>query len=284
MSRQPVIIIGMHRSGTSLLSSMLEKLDLFTGAKKEANGEPIFFVNINRWLIQQAGGRWDHPEPIDYLLEDEKSLSIIEGYIQRLLGSPKAIDFLGAKNYWKYRSLMRIQTPWGWKDPRTTYTLPVWLRLFPGAKILYLERHGVDVAWSLVKREERLRAWELKRYRWYKGLVWLFPKKRGFGRSPRCATLEGAFDLWTDYVARAQRNLCGLDENQYMTIRYEDLLERPEQNLKALASFCGLQYNESRIREICQGVQKSRAYAYRDNPVLKSFASAAAGRLGNYEA
>ena len=30
----PVIIVGMHRSGTTMLSQLLERLGLFTGEKK----------------------------------------------------------------------------------------------------------------------------------------------------------------------------------------------------------------------------------------------------------
>ena len=41
----PIIIIGMHRSGTTLLSKLLEKCGVFMGTKKEENNESIFFLN-----------------------------------------------------------------------------------------------------------------------------------------------------------------------------------------------------------------------------------------------
>jgi hypothetical protein len=41
----PVIIIGMSRSGTTLLVEMLEQLGLFAGNKKTRNNEALFFYN-----------------------------------------------------------------------------------------------------------------------------------------------------------------------------------------------------------------------------------------------
>ena len=35
MNQQPIIILGMHRSGTTMITKMLENLGLFVGAEKE---------------------------------------------------------------------------------------------------------------------------------------------------------------------------------------------------------------------------------------------------------
>jgi hypothetical protein len=44
-SHPPVIIIGMSRSGTTMLVEMLEQLGLFVGRKKTRNNEAVFFYN-----------------------------------------------------------------------------------------------------------------------------------------------------------------------------------------------------------------------------------------------
>ena len=41
--RPPIVIIGMHRSGTSIVTRMLEQLGLFVGKKKDMNHEALFF-------------------------------------------------------------------------------------------------------------------------------------------------------------------------------------------------------------------------------------------------
>jgi len=41
--RPPIVIIGMHRSGTSIVTRMLGQLGLFVGKKKDMNHEALFF-------------------------------------------------------------------------------------------------------------------------------------------------------------------------------------------------------------------------------------------------
>ena len=45
MKYNPIIIIGMHRSGTSMLSKILEYSDIFLGNNKDINNEALFFKN-----------------------------------------------------------------------------------------------------------------------------------------------------------------------------------------------------------------------------------------------
>ncbi|MCS5697200.1 sulfotransferase [Desulfofundulus thermocisternus] len=40
--RPPIIIIGMHRSGTNMLTRMLEELGLFVGERKKATTRHCF--------------------------------------------------------------------------------------------------------------------------------------------------------------------------------------------------------------------------------------------------
>ena len=72
MSTSPIIIIGMHRSGTTMLSRQLEALGVFMGNKKESNHEATFFLGIDSWLVTQCGGAWDNPQAIRYLLENKQ--------------------------------------------------------------------------------------------------------------------------------------------------------------------------------------------------------------------
>jgi len=60
----PLILLGMHRSGTSMAARLLERLGVFMGWRKDSNHEADFFRHANEWLLSQAGGAWDHPEPV----------------------------------------------------------------------------------------------------------------------------------------------------------------------------------------------------------------------------
>ena len=68
--RAPIIFIGMHRSGTSMLGRLLESLGLFAGTRKDPNNEAVFFQQINDWLLTQCGARWDMPGATQYLWEN----------------------------------------------------------------------------------------------------------------------------------------------------------------------------------------------------------------------
>ena len=121
----PIVIIGMHRSGTSMVTRMLESLGLFVGARKDSNCEARFFQRINRWLLDQTGSSWDNPQPIHYLVNNREVRAKTSDYIGRfLLKSPRAISFLGWRKYVRHPDVRKLDVPWGWKDPRNTFTLP----------------------------------------------------------------------------------------------------------------------------------------------------------------
>lgn len=54
----------MHRSGTSLLVKILQELGVFMGMDLEHNSESKFFIEVNEWMLNQAGASWDNPENI----------------------------------------------------------------------------------------------------------------------------------------------------------------------------------------------------------------------------
>src|ERR1700685_2157824 len=152
----PIIIIGMHRSGTTMIARMLEAMGLFVGKKKESNHEALFFLRIDRWLFSQCGASWENPQPIYYLVENAEARAMTTDYIARyLLPSPRAISYLGLKKYLRYWTPANLRVPWGWKSPLSTYTLPLWLDIFPDAKVIHIYRPGVDVRNSLRARVQR---------------------------------------------------------------------------------------------------------------------------------
>lgn len=105
--RKIYIIVGQARSGTTFLARAIEKalLDEFGEAKKpymEIEGDRI--SSINRLLFTMAKGDIWNPPPHEALRE----------------AGEKMKDFLA--NYVRFRN----QHFWGFKDPRTSLTLPLW--------------------------------------------------------------------------------------------------------------------------------------------------------------
>ncbi len=268
----------MARSGTTMLASALEALGVFMGWRQAYEREARFFVSLNDWLLGQSGGTWDHPEPFRLLLASEDVRALAVDYVRRLTRSPRAVAFLGPGRYLRFRALERLAEPWGWKDPRTTFTLPVWLDCFGAARVIHVCRHGVDVAESLrVRQREMLTAGKVRYLRWRR-LYWLRPKRGGFTDSLRCSTLEAAFHLWDEYVTEARAHVVRLGA-QAIEVRFEAYLDDPVTTLWRLKRFLELDASRSTVEAVAAHVVPSRAYAYRASRELSAFAERMAAPL-----
>lgn len=274
--QSPVIVIGMHRSGTSLVTRLLEDMGLFVGWRKDVNHEAWFFMRLNEWLIRQSGGAWDQPRAIYHLTGNDLGRAAVAEYLESILSSPQALTYLGPRRYMRYRGLRALEGPWGWKDPRNTFTLPVWLDLFPRARVVHVYRHGVDVAASLHQRQ--LHSTRQARRRAAQGAAryGVMPRWGGLVDSWRCADLDDALALWTEYIREARGHVAALGERA-MELRYEDLLEHPKPVLGALARFCGLTGDAA--SRAAGGIRASRALAHRGDPALRALAARWADEL-----
>src|SRR5437588_6692719 len=67
-ARQPVIILGMHRSGTSMVSELLDALGLFVGRELQDDHESTFFLALNETIFARVGASWDNPLPMRYFV------------------------------------------------------------------------------------------------------------------------------------------------------------------------------------------------------------------------
>jgi hypothetical protein len=269
----PVIFIGMHRSGTSMLGRLLEELGMFFGAHKDENNEALFFQDLNEWLLSQCGARWDNPAAFNrYFWRNDEVGKWTEIYVRNLLSGPRFVQFLGVRRL--ASGVTRgLDVPWGWKDPRNTFTLPFWLRIFPNAKVVSIERNGVDVAQSLRARELKTLADASRFYRKNRMLFFLRPRHSGFAHSPRCLELEDAFSLWEEYTSQAAAMMSQLPADRVLALRYEDFLDNPIKWLGDSAAFCGLTVSQAQIEQAAKNIRADRAKAYESDVELTSFAA-----------
>jgi Sulfotransferase family len=272
--RQPLILMGMARSGTTLLTNLLYRLGLFIGHERiVVDQEAKYFVAVNDMLLKRVHGYWDNPAPMRSFLRQEDIVVSTARCMEDDIRSPRIASFLGWKQYWAYRSVEAYDKPWGWKDPRNVFTLPLWLRLFPDAKIIYIVRNGVDVAESLLTLERRVIA--RRKARNERALRRFSLRSRldraGFKGAARCLELSGGFSLWEEYIAQAEELLPAI-VNERRIVRYEDLLADPSSLLEELAGFCELQgVSRHKIGEAVASIDRSRTYAFLSDPRLKSF-------------
>jgi hypothetical protein len=204
MASAPFIIIGMHRSGTSFLAKVLERSGIFMGVVKDHNFEAMHVLSLNQQTLWAANYNWHKPGVPS--LQFWKTISAKELYREHF-------KLVGRWAYWKNF----IKNPaWGFKDPRNTFTLKMWLSLYPKAKVIYLHRDCNDITKSLQKRNLR------------KGEVHLSMLD------------DSAFcqNLCEKYQAQAKSYKEELGAN-YIEISYQELIQRDKKSLDMLSLFCG---------------------------------------------
>ncbi len=258
MSVPPVIIVGMHRSGTTMITKMLEGLGLFVGDQKEINHEALFFWNINNWIFELTHSRADLPHNFRYL--NPRTREIILQDLNYFVRSRKKKLFLGNK-YNAYSSIKELDFPWGWKDPKNSFTIELWKEVFPNARVLHIYRNPIDSIQSFIKRDlEMKNRYELN---WKKKLKRFFLISRNYHSNFRLFSLEEGYNLWEEYVIQCLS--LEKDFPDMMHICYEDFLEQPAEYLKTISDFCGLRCEEADIRKQVKFVKSDRRYAFTGN-------------------
>lgn len=137
VGEKTVVVLGMHRSGSSLTSGLLEALGVDMGerlmAESRANPVGYFedeaFLQLNRKILHAAGGTWYDPPTAEAIEAQQASFRPeVEALVQ-------------------HKPVL-----WGWKDPRTSLTLPVYLERLPRPHIVVTHRDPEAIAKSLVSR------------------------------------------------------------------------------------------------------------------------------------
>jgi hypothetical protein len=270
-ARQPVIILGMHRSGTSMISELLDTLGLFVGRELQDDHESTWFLDVNEQMMQRVSARWDRPLPWLDFLANADAVDMTAAALEADVSSHRFRKFLGRRGL-APRPLASFDKPWGWKDPRTVFTLPLWLRLFPNSRLVYIVRNGVDVAKSLHVRETRLLKLRRDRFdhRMKRRSLRSHLDRAGYKGSARCLTLRGGFDLWVEYVAQGDAALRALS-NPVHVLKYEDMLGNPREHLPKLADFCELTPAAVALDKAISTIDSSRAGAFKTDPVTTAF-------------
>lgn len=131
-----VIILGMHRSGTSCLAGSLEQAGLYLGeVNKKAphnargNRENRDIMDLNDLVLSSAGGSWDNP-PHPWIHWSADQIAARDALI----------------------ATYPTDKVWGFKEPRTLFTLDGWLDALPNTQLVGTFRHPMAVAQSLKAR------------------------------------------------------------------------------------------------------------------------------------
>jgi hypothetical protein len=267
---------------------MLDELGLFVGSSLTDNHEAVFFRDLNVWLLTQCSGGLENPGTIKYLLGDSEARALYGDFIKFSMKTPRAVSFLGLGKYLRYKTPADLDIPWGWKDPRNTFTLPFWLDIFPEAKVIHIFRHPLDIINSLRTRRgrglSRLRdrnKWSLLKPIYLLYLARKFIEGRRVFADLRGASLDEGFVLWEEYMKEARERVAGLGDRA-IEVKYEYFLDNPKEVLTSLAEFCGLDAGVGDIEKAAAEVNRSRGFAFLKDPELKAYSLEIAARLEDY--
>lgn len=192
---QIVIIMGMHRSGTSVAGQLLNRLGFYFGnnlIKKidtiNADGfwEDRAVVAINERILELLGSNWYSYQPLP----------------PQWWTSPAMEECYAAAAKWLAEDF-HYQSPAAIKDPRLCRVLPFWQHFFNqnklDTKVVFIYRHPYSVAASLKKRD-------------------------GFGFEISCL-------LWLTYTLDGLEKL---QAGSLSLLSYEKLLSNPVETTKLL--------------------------------------------------
>ena len=279
--QQPLIIVGMHRSGTSMLTRILRHQGVFLGARIQGDDEALFFLKLNRWVLHMAGTEWDNPLPALKMIEDPANIDRLLPVLRERLSSIHSAEFLGKKYLAAGRSIdTKIPFPWGFKDPRSSLFLPVWLRIFPEARILRIQRHGLDVAESLRTRHRKLVASRSGHYQKLARAGLQLPHRHRVTGAVRVGEIEGGVALWDEYETAIDRAWGAIADHRKMAIRYEDYLQDPAAHHREIGQFLDFAIERPLPDDIRP--DPSRAFAFRSKPELVAMEKGLAPALSRH--
>jgi hypothetical protein len=221
MQEKPIFVVGISRSGTKLLRDILN------------NHPGIHMPNIESKFIPPMADRylkWDEMQWKngfnDFFLQfketsfyEKMSASGIKIDPLRWYGNIDEFSYAGvvaalfillAKDSGKPNAL------WGDKTPNYLLSIPLLKKLYPGARIIHIIRDVRDVALSARKA-------------WNRNLFYT------------------AF-RWRDYIRRCQNDAQPFTDNDYLEIKYETLLSKPESIIQQVCRFINIPYQANMLQ------------------------------------
>jgi Uncharacterized protein conserved in bacteria len=221
-ARKAVLVVGMHRSGTSALSGLLGNLGCDLPAtlmeKTERNPKGYFeskkIHDFHEEIFSQAGTSWDDFRPFpEAWLESSKSAEYVaraQELVQSEFGSSRLFVL---------------------KDPRICRLMPFWLEvlenLYITPLVVHIIRNPLEVAQSLRDRDQIDTS--------YGALLWLnhiLEAERGSRALTRSFTsFEKLLSNWGGETKRLEQEL-GLSWSRFSTDNVQDLESFIDPNLK----------------------------------------------------
>jgi len=222
LEESPVFIFGMGRSGTTLLRLMLTAHPQFC-----IPSECLFFIRLEPKYghLEDIGDRLDQFVSDLYKVESFTDWNLDPDLLRQNLSQHSPLNYAVAIAT-VYRTYLQ-QTGsnacfWGDKNPVHVYHTERIRKYFPNAKLLLMIRDVRGTYGSLKRTEKNFKNWE-----------------------GSCqANVLSVTKQWRNVVNLAEQ--CKNDPG-FHTVLYEQLIENPERELRAICAWLNVEFDESML-------------------------------------
>jgi len=179
------MVAGVLAAAGVYLGVETDFLEAREGENADGFREHFGFNALNERLLEHLGAGWDPPR----MAENWEARGDLEPFREEAV---LLADRMG-----------RSAGPgghWGWKDPRSSITIPFWRSLLPDAKVVVCVRDPADVAASQRKRNNLSRA--------AAGRLWLAYYGSLLAHVPEFRRVVTHYEAYFENFDRAVERLC----------------------------------------------------------------------------
>jgi hypothetical protein len=211
-TEKPIFIVGVHRSGTTLLRYMLNSHpDIYI--PPESDFIPRFFLNNPNKKLSER----EIEKILINIFSKYRFVKEWQGNppdIRNFTDSERTPDLFLSKLYQLYAQQYNA-IRWGDKTPIYSSYINLIEKIFPDAQFIHIIRDGRDVALSMLEK------WQKKDFH---------------------IDIYFAAQNWVRRINKARKDGILLGEHRYLELRYEDLVNNPVTELKNVCKFLGETY------------------------------------------
>jgi LPS sulfotransferase NodH len=216
-STPPLILLGVSRSGTTLLRVILDR-------------SPGIAVPDESFFVPLLARRHRHTVDVERFVDDLRRVPTLRAWgldpaavESRLRPGMATADAIAA--VFEAYAAKEGKPRWGDKTPMYMRHLPLLEQLFPTAQYVHLIRDGRDAAVSFLRMPEGTFT-----------RTWAHPE----------SAAEFAC-LWRVEVENARALVRRVGSTRYLELRYEELVAEPEKTVRAICAFADLPYESAML-------------------------------------
>ncbi|MFT6044430.1 MAG: hypothetical protein ACI9WC_000127 [Arenicella sp.] len=212
-----IIVLGIGRSGTSMMSSLVQRWARYKG---NPGKRTIIDPSNPKGYFESVGVQSVSVGAVSHLIQSRGISSWSPSFNKHLLSLVEDNTRFASALEYQFKRLRDVGVPWCSKAPILSVTVALWEHFVTDPVLVISVRNPYDTARSLLRLEDKKES------------------KEGI-------TLN--LLLWQHYLIRILKDTAKFERRIF--IHYEDIIENPELQLTKLAEFLAQQFPDNRNQE-----------------------------------